>query len=237
MKTIFIIICICLTFTGIAMALELESESVPLDKRSAVIVMSDSVGEPFECEKLFKENRQAVGLLLSSNSLSKANVYTVFLGLFSETAEVRYKIDAGREPDAVRFKRFAEKVNESIKTIDSRHAPQFNTIGNRKAARDVAGAIMFARNFIVQNNLLKQYDKVYIIFLSPMTQTLSKEQTMKYLQTNHIKFPDGVSFIVLGKAHLCQDVTEIERQIFNQKLIAFWQSVIEAKDFRFFDAY
>lgn len=237
MKTIFIIICICLMFPGISRALELESDNVPLDKKSALIVMSDAVGEPFECGQLFKENRQALGLLLSHASLSKANVYTVFLGLFSETAEVKYRIEAGREPDAVRFKRFSEKINEAMKTIDSRHAPQFNTIGNRKAARDVAGALMYAGNFIAQHNLLKQYDKAYIVFLSPMLQTLSREQTMKYLQTNHIKFPDGVSLLVLGKAHLCQDVTEIERQIFNQKLIAFWQSVIEVKDFRFFDSY
>ncbi|MBI5749148.1 MAG: hypothetical protein HZA00_08480 [Nitrospinae bacterium] len=220
-----------------AEGLELELEKIPLDKRSVLILMLDAVGESFECEELMLKNRQALGMLLSPDSLNKANVGEVFLGVFGERAEIKFRVEVGKEADAIRFRRFSERLNQALKVIDTQHVPKFHVHGDRKSARDAAGAIMHVKQFIEQETLITRYHKINIVFVSNMMQTLSKEQTVKLLKQNPIIFPDSVSIIALSKAFVCQDVAEIQKQVFMPELSAFWSSVVKVKEFKFYNSY
>ncbi len=71
---VFIIIC-----KPTVWAFEISSEKLDLNKKSAVIFLQDAVGEPFECEELFKKNKLALKELFSPASLDKAGVQVVYL--------------------------------------------------------------------------------------------------------------------------------------------------------------
>lgn len=237
MKIIVSVTLMFLVFFVEANGFELEQSRMPLDKRGIALVYRDATGEAGECDELTIKNRQALQGLLSQTSLDKANIQSVLLAVFGERANIVYRVDVGREPAAVRYRRYADRVTQAISTVETQQVPVYNSNGERKFARDVAGAVLHARNNIVEEHLSTVYNKVYLIFVSSMLQSLSKEQTAKWLENNHIKFPDNVVFIVLGKSFVCQDVSEIERQILVPKVKSFWQTVTAVKDFRFIDNY
>ncbi len=80
----------------------------------------------------------------------------------------------GKEPDHVRFRRFSDNVMKAMDTLNTQVVPMYNSQGNRKYARDVAGALKFIENYIIEQDLAQKFDSIYVVFASTMIKLTKK---------------------------------------------------------------
>ncbi|MBF0339250.1 MAG: hypothetical protein HQL05_15635 [Nitrospirae bacterium] len=230
-------VALSLSFISTSQALELEEKQMAINKDNVLLLLIDLAGQSYRCDSLLAHNRQALQEILSPESLSKANIANVYIGFFSENLELKYKIPIGRETDSVRFKKYSRKIFETINATEKSLGLSMNTSSERKYGRDAAGALGYVNRFIEEQHLNTKYTKVYIVFVSPLIQTISPKQTHMYLSKNKLHFPDNASLVVLAQAFNCQNVSQIEKNVAFPAIMAYWTSVLNIKEFKFLTAY
>lgn len=231
MKKLLIIAILFLAFTINNYSFAFDLGLADDNRQTNLIIMLGASGDDIGCAEAVKHNFDALKRVLSPDSIMKLNVKNIYIGYFNEQPQILFKIKADSSIDRVRFQNLAAKSFAGINEVKKRIENQ----SKFKTSRDSFGMLMFVKGFIQEQNLIE--DNNVIIVISKFEQTLAIQKSLSLVKANPITFPKNTMIVILGQSFLCENVAEIQKQMFYNRLRDTHLAAIKGADVKLYTSY